>query len=74
MAVSGAACLCLIHRECERRIVAEIIPCQAPEMRLIQNDHAVEQIVAKTSDPPFGNSVLPWAAVAGADSSNTGGV
>ena len=38
----------------------------------IQDDDVVEQIVPKTSDPPFGNSVLPRAAVASADGRNAG--
>jgi hypothetical protein len=38
----------------------------------MKNDDVVEQIVPKTSDPPFGNSVLPRAAVASADGKDTG--
>jgi hypothetical protein len=53
-------------------IIAEIVACQAPEMGLTENDDVVEQVVAKTSDPPFGNSVLPRAGVTGADGGNTG--
>jgi hypothetical protein len=54
-------------------IIAEIIPRKAPKMGLMQNDDVVEQIVPKTSNPPFGNSVLPRAAVAGADGRNGSG-
>jgi hypothetical protein len=53
-------------------IIAEIIPCKAPEMSLMENDYVVQQVVPKTSNPPFGNSDLPRAAVAGADSGNAG--
>jgi hypothetical protein len=52
-------------------IIAEIVSCQAPEMGLMENSDVVEQVVPKTSDPPFGNSVLPRAAVAGADGGDT---
>jgi hypothetical protein len=72
MAVSLAECLCLIRRKCDRRDNSADNPLQAPEMSFMENDDVVEQIVPKTSDPPFGNSVLPRAAVAGADGRNTG--
>lgn len=52
-------------------IVAEI-PCQAPEMSFMENDDVVEQIVPKTSVPPFGNPVLSRTAVIGADGRNAG--
>ena len=53
-------------------IIPQIIPRKPPEMSFMENDDVVEQIVPKTSNPPFGNSVLPRAAVAGADGRNTG--
>ena len=53
-------------------IIAEIIPCQAPEMSFMENDDVVEQIVPKTSVPPFGNPVLSRTAVIGADGRNAG--
>jgi len=71
MAVCLAACLCLIRRECDQRDNSADNPVLG-EMSLIQNEHVVEQIVPKASDPPFGNSVLPRAAVAGANGRNTG--
>ena len=46
-------------------IIAQVIPCEAHDVAFMDYDHMVEQIVPKTPNPPFGNSVLPRAAVAG---------
>ena len=40
----------------------------------MENDDVVEQVVSKAANPPFGSSVLPGAAIAGADGSNAGGL
>ena len=48
-----------------RVIIAEVILGKALEVTFIDHDYMIEQIVSKTSNPSFGNSILPGAAVAG---------
>ena len=45
-------------------IIAQVISSEAVDVALMDYDHMVQQIVPKTSNPPFGDSVLPRASVA----------
>ena len=40
---------------------------KALEVTFIDHDYMIKQIVSKTSNPSFGDSILPGAAVAGMD-------
>jgi hypothetical protein len=40
-------------------MVVHVIAEQPEEMRFIQRDHMIQQLPAATSDPAFGDSVLP---------------
>ena len=46
-------------------IIAEVILGKALGVTFVDHDYMIEQIVSKTSNPPFVNSILPGAAVAG---------
>src|SRR5580692_298321 len=45
-------------------IVADILVHQAFEMPFIDNDHMVEKIAATSTNPAFGNAVLPGTSEA----------
>ncbi len=47
---------CIVGAVCV--IIAQVISCEAVGVALMDYDDMVQQIVPKTSNPPFGNSVL----------------
>ena len=42
-------------------IVRDVIPDQAAQMNLIEDDQVIEKLSATASDPAFRNSILPRA-------------
>ncbi len=40
---------------------------EADEMPLAEDDHVLEELATTAPDPPLGGSVLPWAAIRGAN-------
>ena len=53
-------------------VIAQVISSEAVDVAPMDYDHMVHQIVPKTANPPFGDSVLPRAAVASAYGRNPG--
>lgn len=41
-------------------VVVDVFTQQAMQVPLIQDDHVIQHLSARTPDPPFGNSILPW--------------
>src|SRR5271166_3942112 len=41
------------------RIISDVVMKEAPEMALVQNHHAIQQLPAAASDPALGDAVLP---------------
>src|SRR5271157_725458 len=41
------------------RIISDVVTKEAPEMALVQNHHAIQQLPAAASDPALGDAVLP---------------
>jgi hypothetical protein len=45
--------------------VVDVFLEKASKVVLMQDDHVIEQFSAYATDPPLGNSILPWASECG---------
>jgi hypothetical protein len=42
-------------------VVGNVVPEQATQVAIVEDDDVVEELAAHASDPALGNAVLPWA-------------